>query len=83
MARVLPWETIGLNAAALDPGDTLLDWRFALPGTAKERGLRYVHLFSETELADLARAAGLTPIDSYYSDGKSGDLALYQRYRKM
>lgn len=83
MARVLPWETIGLNAAALDPGDTLLDWRFALPGTAKERGLRYVHLFSETELADLARAAGLTPIDSYYSDGKSGDLALYQRYRKI
>lgn len=82
MARVLPWETVGLSEADVEPGDTLLDWRFALPGTEKERGLRYVHLFSQTELADLARAAGLDLVESTYSDGKSGDLALYQRYRK-
>ena len=81
-ARVLPWETIGLEAAALEPGDTLLDWRFALPGAADERGLRYVHLFTEAELAGLANGVGLRLVDSYYSDGKSGDLALYQRYRK-
>jgi len=70
--RILPWETIGLTHADVDPGDTLLDWRQG------GRGLRYVHLFDEEELAILAQSSGFTLQDSFYSDGRSGDLALYQ-----
>lgn len=81
MERVLPWETVGIDSTELEMGDTLLDWRFALPGSASTRGLRYVHLFTEASLAALAEEAGLTLSESYYSDGKSGNLALYQRYR--
>lgn len=71
-ARVLPWETVGLSANDLDPGDYLLDWRQG--GT----GLRYVHHFSETELEHLAHAAGFTILDSFLSDGENGRLGLYQ-----
>ena len=71
-ARILPWETIGLTVADVDPGDTLLDWR------QDGHGLRYVHLFNEEELSLFARSGGFTIQDSFYSDGRSGDLALYQ-----
>lgn len=82
-ARALPWSTIGLSEGDVEPGDTLLDWRYALPGSNDAVGLRYVHLFSEASLAALAWEAGLTLESTFYSDGKSGDLALYQRYRKI
>lgn len=71
--RVLPWSTVGLSALDLDEGDVLLDWR--AEGTP---GLRYVHTFSEAGLSRLAEDAGFTVQESFYSDGKSGDLALYQ-----
>jgi len=37
-----------------------------------------VHTFNEAGLTHLAEAAGFTVQESFYSDGKSGDLALYQ-----
>lgn len=82
VARILPWDVVGLNDTDVEPGDTLLDWRFNLPGAGDERGLRYVHLFQEDELRTLAEDAGLRVTRSYLSDGKSGNLALYQHYRK-
>ena len=71
--RVQPWSTVGINLEALDEGDVLLDWR-----ADKTVGLRYVHTFDEDSLANLAVKAGFMVSDSFYSDGKSGDLALYQ-----
>jgi len=71
--RVLPWSDAGLDAADLDKGDVLLDWR-----AGEHPGLRYVHTFDEAELASLAEEAGLRVTESYYSDGKPGNLALYQ-----
>jgi 2-polyprenyl-3-methyl-5-hydroxy-6-metoxy-1,4-benzoquinol methylase len=71
-AHILPWETIDLTSGDVDPGDTLLDWRQG------GRSLRYVHLFTETELAELAAAAGFTISETFYSDGQTGDLGLYQ-----
>jgi tRNA (uracil-5-)-methyltransferase TRM9 len=68
----LPWETVGLSASDVDEGDTLLDWRQG------GRGIRYMHQFSEAELARLAQSSGFTLQNSFYSDGRSGDLALYQ-----
>ncbi|MFZ2097835.1 MAG: class I SAM-dependent methyltransferase [Anaerolineales bacterium] len=75
VARIQPWEAIGLSAIDVDPGDYLLDWRQG--GT----GLRYVHHFSEHELAQLAEATSFEITGSFLSDGKNGRLGLYQVWR--
>jgi SAM-dependent methyltransferase len=81
MERVQPWERIGLSAADVDAGDFLLDWRYVLPGQAEQQGLRYVHLFQRPELALLADEAGFEMVFDFDSDGKEGNLALYQGWR--
>lgn len=75
--RVLPWSTVDLNPENLDQGDVLLDWR-----ADQVPGLRYVHTFTKASLRDLAEGAGLRVMESYFSDGKSGNLALYQVWQK-
>ncbi|MGC8856100.1 MAG: class I SAM-dependent methyltransferase [Anaerolineae bacterium] len=74
--RIQPWETIGLPSAAVDPGDYLLDWRHG------GHSLRYVHHFSEAELATLAAQSGFRLAESFYSDGEGGRLGLYQIWEK-
>jgi tRNA (uracil-5-)-methyltransferase TRM9 len=74
--RVLPWSTVGLAEDDLDQGDVLLDWR-----ADESVGLRYVHTFSEESLTALAQQAGFRVSESLYSDGKSGNLALYQVWK--
>ncbi len=74
--RVLPWFTVGILQQQLDEGDVLLDWR-----AGKTIGLRYVHTFSEESLTHLANEAGFKVIDVFYSDGKTGDLAMYQVWK--
>lgn len=74
-ARVQPWEAIGLSQKEVDPGDYLLDWRQG--GT----GLRYVHLFSEPELAELAALTDFEVVESFLSDGENHRLGLYQVWR--
>ena len=81
MARRLPWETIGLSDQDVEQGDTLLDWRHTLPGDPQQIGLRYVHLFSREELADLAQQSGFEIAQEFESDGRGGRLALYQLWR--
>lgn len=77
MNRVIPWERVGIDEAALETGDLLLDWRAEQTGDRSRLGLRYVHLFSEAELIDLALSVGFKVQETFYSDGKSGNLALY------
>ena len=77
--RVIPWEKIGVSPSQLDPGDHLLDW-LAEEG---KPGYRYVHLFTEDELSQYAAANGFNVVDSFYSDGKEGDLALYQIWQPV
>ncbi len=74
-SRVQPWEAVGLSQEDVEPGDYLLDWRQG--GT----GLRYVHHFSEEELAELAEACGFTIVESFLSDGENHRLGLYQVWR--
>ena len=76
-ARVQPWERIGLRESDVDAGDHLLDWRRG------GEGLRYVHQFSEEELAGLARASGFEIVETFYSDGEGGKLGLYQIWKTM
>lgn len=71
--RVVPWSNVRIDPEALDQGDVLMDWR-----AGETIGLRYVHTFSEDELTTLAINAGFKVIENYYSDGKEGNLALYQ-----
>lgn len=70
--RVVDWGQIGLTRDEVEKGDYLLDWREG------GRGLRYVHHFSEEELAALAVRTGFRVVESFYSDGREGNLANYQ-----
>lgn len=77
--RILGWETVGLGSADVEPGDVLMDWR-AHQENAAHAACRYVHIFNESELTALAENAGFCLKESYYSDGKEGNLGLYQRW---
>mgnify|MGYP001116825474 CR=1 FL=1 len=70
--RVVPWEEVGLTERQVEPGDHLIDWR------RDGVGLRYVHHFTEDELSTLARQAGFEVEQTFYSDGETGTLGLYQ-----
>jgi len=72
--RVQPWSTIDIEEAEVEVGDYLLDWR------SGGSGLRYVHHFDEAELGRLAAEAGFMVTDSFFSDGKGNNLALYQTW---
>lgn len=73
--RILPWEHVGLSGGDVDPDDYLLDWRRG------GYGLRYVHYFTDGELAGLAQRAGFQVIERFLSDGEGGLLGRYQRWR--
>ena len=75
-ARIQPWEAAAVSGSEVDAGDYLLDWRSG--GT----GLRYVHHFNEDELNELAGATGFKVIDTFYSDGETGNLSLYQLWKR-
>jgi SAM-dependent methyltransferase len=79
MERRLPWSAAGLDDNQVEPGDTLLDWRYTLQGEART-GLRYVHLFTGEALAEEAAASGFRVVDAFDSDGHGGRLALYQAW---
>ena len=70
--RIVPWEEVDLAQDDVDQGDYLLDWRRG------GYGLRYIHHFNPEELSRLADESGFRIIESFDSDGKSGNLSLYQ-----
>ena len=76
-ARIQPWEKVGLTSGDVDPDDYLLDWRHG------GQGLRYVHHFSEDELAHLAKQSGFSVQKTFYSDGEGGRLGLYQVWEPL
>jgi tRNA (uracil-5-)-methyltransferase TRM9 len=71
-ARLVPWDTVGLSDEVVESDDYLIDWR------RDGEGIRYVHHFSESELMDLAEQSGFLVLDTFYSDGETGTLGLYQ-----
>lgn len=70
--RIQHWTAASISEADVDPGDYLLDWR------SNGKGLRYVHHFDEKELRELASASHFKILDTFYSDGETGNLGLYQ-----
>lgn len=75
-ARIQAWEAAGLVETKVDAGDYLLDWRDG------GRGLRYVHHFGMQELRELATATGFEVVDAFVSDGETGNLSLYQIWKR-
>jgi hypothetical protein len=78
-----PWEFIGLTSDDVEPGDTLMDWRYALPGQAEQVGYRFVYLFTRGELGELAERAGFEIVDEFESDGEGGRLGEYQVWKAV
>ncbi len=76
-ARIQPWEVAALSASDVEAGDYLLDWR------SGGKGLRYVHHFAESELDELAKASSFRIMDTFHSDGESGNLGLYQVWKPV
>jgi 2-polyprenyl-3-methyl-5-hydroxy-6-metoxy-1,4-benzoquinol methylase len=75
--RILPWETVDLNQDQVDQGDYLLDWRRG------GQGIRYVHHFTQEELTNLADESGFRILEFFHSDGKEGNLSLYQVWEAL
>jgi SAM-dependent methyltransferase len=76
-ARIQPWDAVNLSQFQVDTGDYLLDWR------SGGNGLRYVHHFDEKELEELARASHFEILDTFYADGETGNLGLYQIWQPI
>lgn len=83
LARLQPWSAVGLREEEVGPGDALIDWRHALPGQEEQVGLRYVHIFTPEELAELAARTGFAIRETFESDGEGGRLGLYQVWIKI
>jgi len=78
LARVQDWSRVGIKEEQLEEGDTLLDWRYALPGQQEQVGYRYVHRFSEHEFEKLAQEGSFRINEAFQSDGEGGQLGYYQ-----
>ncbi|MEK6220691.1 MAG: class I SAM-dependent methyltransferase, partial [Chloroflexota bacterium] len=74
-ARIQPWDKVELADKDLDEGDYLMDWRRG------GQGLRYVHHYSQSELAVLAQQNDFIISEEFYSDGESQNLGLYQVWK--
>jgi SAM-dependent methyltransferase len=72
--KIVPWATVEINQAGLEPGDYLLDWKRG--GV----GYRYVHLVDEPEMRELARAGGFHVVEQFLADN---DLNLYSILQKF
>ena len=77
--HLVPWSPFGIDHESLSDNDLLMDWR-ADPG--KPVKLRYVHHFSPSELRALGESQGLILQEEFLSDGKEGNLGLYQVWQK-
>jgi SAM-dependent methyltransferase len=82
LKRQITWDQVGLSASDVDPGDTLMDWRSDIKDDASRIGLRYVHLFSKTELSELADITGFHILDQFDADGYNGKLGHYEIWQK-
>ena len=71
--RFQSWNVISMSESDVESGDVLLDWR-----SEEKTGFRYVHIFTEEELAMLAREVQCSIVEQFYSDGAEGNLGLYQ-----
>lgn len=70
MKRVVNPQIAGLNSQ-LEDGDYILDWQRG------ESAYRYAHLYGKKEIVDLMVKTHFDTVDTFYEDGKSGDMNYY------
>ena len=75
--RIQPYYLIGISPEEVETDDYLLDWRHG------GYGLRYVHHASIVELQTLAAETGFAILETFYCDGETGKLGLYQVWEAM
>jgi tRNA (uracil-5-)-methyltransferase TRM9 len=78
MTHCVDWSTTGISAKDVEHGDYLLDWRGETARNDHRVGLRYVHLYEKKELENLCISSGFKKVMDFESDGKTGNLSLYQ-----
>jgi tRNA (uracil-5-)-methyltransferase TRM9 len=78
--RIQPWENVGLRSDEVESGDVLMDWRAHQADNNNNPALRFVHIFTPDELSALAAASGFSATETFLSDGKEGNLGLYQKW---
>lgn len=69
--RLLPWATVDLRDEDVERGDCLVAWG------AGAAGRRYCAAIDRAALCGLAGEAGLSPVETFYADGREGNLNLY------
>jgi SAM-dependent methyltransferase len=77
--RIQPWSILDIDAQEVTEDDLLLDWR---ADPTQQPHYRYVHHYDPHVLKKAGISAGLKLENEFYSDGKEGDLALYQVWQK-
>ena len=78
--RVQNWDVLDIDPNELSESDLVLDWR--ADDQCVTQNLRYVHQFTPEKLKSLGETAGLILKETFYSDGKEGNLGLYQIWQK-
>ena len=72
----MPWSRAPeIDVSRLESGDTLLSWQ-------RGKAPRYVHFPAPDELEDLLHLPHAQCIESFRSDGPSGQDNLYRVYRR-
>ena len=78
--RVQNWDVLDIDPNELSESDLVLDWR--ADDQCETQNWRYVHQFTPEKLKSLGETAGLIFKETFYSDGKEGNLGLYQVWQK-
>ena len=77
--RIQPWSVVEVDPQNLSEDDLLLDWR---ADPSQPPYYRYVRHYDSAALTTSGLSNDLTLENEFFSDGKEGDLALYQIWNK-
>ena len=78
--RIQPWSVLSVDDQDFSENDLLLDWR---ADPSQPPRYRYVHHYDSETLTKAGKKTGLILEEEFFSDGKEGDLALYQVWGKV